>query len=271
MKIPYYHVNAFTASLFHGNPAGVCLLEEWLPDAILQGIAAENNFSETAFIVAENDTFLLRWFTPAVEVDLCGHATLASVAVMFQELGCSEPAIRFKSQSGLLTAARLSKGLIELDFPARPPAACEAPTALLRGLGTAPKAVLKSRDYLAVYESEAVVAGLTPDMAALAQVDALGVIATAPGVSVDFVSRFFAPRAGIPEDPVTGSAHCTLIPYWAQRLSKMKLLARQISKRGGELLCNLRDDRVGIAGHAVIYCRGHLEVDGLETPSHVTS
>lgn len=259
MPFPYYQVDAFTAQPFRGNPAGVCLLREWLPEALLQRIAAENNLSETAFLIPADGGYHLRWFTPVQEVDLCGHATLASAFVLFSELGHPGDTVRFETRSGRLTAVRRAD-LIELDFPSRPPTPCATPAELVRGLGAKPREVLRSRDYVAVFEAEADVAGLAPDMAVLARLDCLGIIATARGREADFVSRFFAPRAGVPEDPVTGSAHCSLIPFWAGRLGKAELFARQISRRGGELFCRLMGERVGIGGRAVIYCRGELEV-----------
>jgi predicted PhzF superfamily epimerase YddE/YHI9 len=261
MRIPYYQVDAFTAEPFRGNPAGVCVLDRWLDDETLQRIAAENNLSETAFFTRNETTFHLRWFTPTVEVDLCGHATLASAFVLFSELGYREPTIRFESRSGLLAATRRGEE-IELDFPARRAAPCALPELLLRALGKAPAEVLKARDYLAVFKAQPEVAALKPNMELLAQLDCLGIIVTAPGLEADFVSRFFAPRAGIPEDPVTGSAHCSLIPFWAERLGKTELFARQISQRGGALRGRLLEERVGIGGQAVIYSRAELEIPG---------
>jgi PhzF family phenazine biosynthesis protein len=261
MRIPYYHVDAFSGSAFHGNPAGVCPLPDWLADDALQSIAAENNLSETAFFVRTGDAYRLRWFTPLVEVDLCGHATLASAFVLFSELNVTSPTVRFHTRSGWLAAARRAD-LIELDFPSRPPRPCSAPTELLRALGHPPREVLKSRDFVAVYGSRAEVAALSPDMALLAQLDCLGVIVTAPGDDSDFVSRFFAPKVGVPEDPVTGSAHASLIPLWAERLRKTELFGRQISRRGGELHCRHLGERVAIGGKAFIYGRGELEVFG---------
>jgi PhzF family phenazine biosynthesis protein len=260
MTIPYYEAAAFTSKPFGGNPAGVCLLPAWLPDTTLQNIAAENNLSETAFLVRRGDDYDLRWFTPETEVDLCGHATLASAFVVFTEAGFRGGTVRFHSQSGLLSVTRAGE-VLELDFPSRPPQPCNAPEALIRGLGKQPSEVLKSRDYLAVFASETEVRALRPDFAALQSVDALGIIATAPGSDCDFVSRFFAPGAGIAEDPVTGSSHCTLIPFWAQRLGKVELFARQVSKRGGELFCRLSGDRVRIGGQAALYLRGQIELD----------
>jgi len=259
MRIPYYEVDAFTNRTFSGNPAGVCVLKEWLPDAMLQNIAAENGLSETAFLTRKDDFFELRWFTPVVEVDLCGHATLASAFVLFSELGHHGERVQFQTRSGRLTASRRGGG-VELDFPSRPPAPCSCPQELADGLHSQPQAVLKSRDYMAVYESEAAVAALAPDMGLLARLACLGVIVTAPGKEAGFVSRFFAPRVGVPEDPVTGSAHCSLIPYWAKRLGKTELFARQLSRRGGELHCRDAGERVIIGGEAVIYCKGEVEV-----------
>jgi len=261
MRLRYYHVDAFTAEPFKGNPAGVCPLEKWLPDETLRRIAAENNLSETAFFIREKDFFHLRWFTPEIEVDLCGHATLATAMVIFSELGQAGPSIEFQTLSGRLAAAKRGN-IIELDFPSRPPSPCSAPEDLVRGLGRTPRETLKSRDYFAVFDSQAEVAALAPDMAALSRLDCLGVIATARGSDADFVSRFFAPRAGIPEDPVTGSSHCSLIPFWAGRLGKSELFARQLSRRGGELYCRNLGERVAIGGQAVIYSRGELDVPG---------
>jgi PhzF family phenazine biosynthesis protein len=259
MRLPYFVVDAFASRPFAGNPAGVCPLEAWLPDSLLHQIAAENNLSETAFFVPEDKDWHLRWFTPAVEVDLCGHATLASAFVLFAELGYTQDRLRFRTKSGWVAAERRGE-LIELDFPAWMPAPTAAPEALVRALGEPPREVLRSRDFLVVYSSQAEVAALAPDMALLEALDSLGIIVTAPGDDADFVSRFFAPRAGIPEDPVTGSAHSTLIPYWATRLGKADLFARQVSPRGGELQCRHLGGRVGIGGRAVIYSRGQLEV-----------
>lgn len=260
MKIPYFEVDAFTSRLFGGNPAGICLLEQWLPDAVMQSIAAENNLSETAFIVPRGPDFVLRWFTPALEIDLAGHPTLASAFVLFNEGNSQEDRIRFHSRSGELAVTRKGE-VLEMDFPSRPAASCAVPKALVRGLGRKPEAVFKARDYLAVFPAEADVRSLQPDFEALRTLDALGIIATAPGGDCDFVSRFFAPAVGVAEDPVTGSAHCTLIPYWSQRLNRTKLLARQISKRGGELFCKQAGRRVLIGGKAVLYLRGEIEIN----------
>ena len=259
MRIPYFHVDAFASEPFHGNPAGVCPLDKWLSDDVLQKIAAEHNLSETAFFAREQEYYRLRWFTPAMEVDLCGHATLASAFVLFSELGFQGDSIRFESRSGTLIASRRGE-LIELDFPSRPPEPCVTPPDLVKALGREPREVLRSRDYFAVFDSQEEVAALTPDFDLLMKMDCLGIIVTARGSDSDFVSRFFAPRAGIDEDPVTGSAHCSLIPFWAARLGKAELFARQISRRGGALWCQHLGDRVGIGGRAVIYGQGKVHV-----------
>jgi PhzF family phenazine biosynthesis protein len=259
MNLPYYEVSAFTMNPFGGNPAGVCPMDSWLPDSVLQNIAANNNLAETAFVVPRGDNFDLRWFTTTIEMDLCGHATLAAAAVLFNERGLKGSNVRFHSRSGLLSVARDGDRLT-LDFPSRPPTITAAPEALIRGLGAKPHSVLKARDYLGTFETEAEIRALNPDFAVLKGLDCMGIIVTAPGTDCDFVSRFFAPGAGVNEDPVTGSAHCTLIPYWAERLGKTKLFARQVSARGGELLCELVGDRVHIGGRATLYLRGEIQI-----------
>jgi PhzF family phenazine biosynthesis protein len=259
MSIPYYEVDAFTSRMFAGNPAGVCLLAGWLADETLQSIAAENNLSETAFIVQRDSVFHLRWFTPAIEVDLCGHATLAAAHVIYLHLRWQATSVRFETRSGVLSVER-KEDLLTLDFPARPATPCEAPRELAEGLGAKPWMTAKARDYLAVFESEEEVRNLKPNSESLMRLDCLGIIATAPGRDCDFISRFFAPRAGIAEDPVTGSAHCTLIPYWSARLGRSRLRARQISRRGGELDCEDRGERVGIGGRAITYLSGFLNL-----------
>jgi PhzF family phenazine biosynthesis protein len=259
MIIPYYEVLAFTNRHFAGNPAGVCVLNEWLPDELLQAIAAENNLPETAFIIEREQYFDLRWLTPTVEVDLCGHATLASAHVIFQHLGHAGEAVRFQSRSGELKVDRVTDRLV-LDFPSQAASECEPPARLVDGLRTQPSVVLKARDYFAVFKREEDVATMNPAFEIIAQLDAQGVIVTAPGNNCDFVSRYFAPQVGIPEDPATGSTHCALIPYWSKRLGKRALHARQLSKRGGELFCEDRGERVGIGGNAVTYVEGKLHV-----------
>lgn len=257
MQLSYFHVDAFASDVFTGNPAGVCLLEEWLSDNLLQSIAAENNLSETAFLVGSGREYQLRWFTPQVEIDLCGHATLASGFVLATQYNNPSPSFTFHSRSGPLEVHRDGE-LFILDFPARPGASLPVLPELTEALGTKPLEVFKARDYLVVLESEEKIRALKPDIAALARLDATGVIVTAPGDKVDFVSRFFAPAVGVPEDPVTGSAHCTLIPYWAERLGKTDMQAFQVSKRGGELRCTMAGDRVRIGGRAVLYMQSTL-------------
>lgn len=259
MEIFIFQVDAFSSAVFAGNPAAVCPLDHWLPDQTLQAIAAENNLAETAFFVPENGGLRLRWFTPACEVDLCGHATLASAHVLFTQLGLRDSLVRFQTKSGELLVTRLHDGKLELDFPSRPPEKVEPHPNLLGALGgPEPTEVLAARDYLVRYRSESEVRALRPTMGALMEIDRFAVIVTAPGDSSDFVSRFFAPAKGIPEDPVTGSAHCTLTPYWAAQLGKTELFARQVSPRGGELLCRLVNDRVRMSGDAVLFLKGTI-------------
>lgn len=257
MKLRQYQVDAFASRLFEGNPAAVCPLEAWLDDAVLQAIAAENNLSETAFFVPRGPGYDLRWFTPATEVDLCGHATLAAAFVLFDLLAHAGPSITFETRSGTLTVRRRSE-LLVMDFPAAAPQPCAVPRALATGLGQDPLEVLVADDYVVVFADEAAIRNLNPDFALLGRLDRRAVCVTAPGDEVDFVSRFFAPRVGINEDPVTGSAHCQLTPYWAVRLGRTRLRARQISRRGGEILCELRGDRVLLAGKAVLYSEGTI-------------
>ncbi|MCL2420270.1 MAG: PhzF family phenazine biosynthesis protein [Defluviitaleaceae bacterium] len=259
----YHVIDVFAAQQFKGNPAGVCLLDEWLPDDVLQNIAMENNLSETAFVVKRSGYYDLRWFTPTVEVDLCGHATLASAFVVFE--GIAENQLSFKTQSGMLGVAR-DGDMYCLDFPAWPVEPCPAYQAFEKGLGVKLVGAYKSKDYLVEVESEAVLRSIKPDFAALKQVkeeacldtDVLGIIVTAQGNDCDFVSRFFAPNAGVDEDPVTGRAHCSLTPFWSRRLGKPKLHARQLSQRGGVLLCEDRGERVTIGGKAVRYLKGEI-------------
>jgi PhzF family phenazine biosynthesis protein len=259
MKLPIFQVDAFADRLFSGNPAAVVVLSKWLPDEVLQAIARENNQSETAFVIPGDEIMDLRWFTPAVEVDLCGHATLATAHVMFRQGYATGPAVVFRSSAGFLTVSRERDRLV-LDFPARPATRIERDPSVAAALGAPPVELLRARDLLAVFESQGQVERLRPNLAAVANLDAFAVIVSAPGETCDFVSRFFAPSAGVPEDPVTGSAHCTLVPYWSERLGKRTLRARQVSRRGGELFCEHRGERVIIAGQAVEYLRGEIEV-----------
>ena len=255
-----YQVDAFTSRVFAGNPAAVVPLDAWLPDTVMQSIAIENNLSETAFFIPEEDGFHLRWFTPATEVDLCGHATLASAYVLFNLLGFEGDKIRFNTREGNLYVERRSDGELEMDFPSKMPVKCEAPRALFRVLGIEPVEVFINEDYLVLLDSEAEVLAIKPDFKRMADIDTRGIIVTAPGDEVDFVSRFFAPRFGIDEDPVTGSAHCVLTPFWAARLAKTSMSARQISKRVGELKCSLKGSRIAIAGHAVKYMQAEIDI-----------
>lgn len=273
MKLPLYWIDAFAEKVFSGNPAAVVPLPAWPEAALMQRIAYENGLAETAFFVRTGaDRFHLRWFTPELEMDLCGHATLATAFAIFHHLGQSGDRIVFDSRSGPLAVLRRPDGRLELDFPARPPSPvppAAMPPTLLPGLGLAPQWIGKARDFLCVYASVTDVLALKPDFAALNQINVIGIIVTAPGGDgVDFVSRFFAPNCGVPEDPVTGSAHCTLVPYWAERLGRSQLHARQVSARGGDLLCELvpaaatgqASDRVRMAGHAVLYLRGEISL-----------
>ena len=264
MKIDLYQIDAFANQLFKGNPAAVCPLDTWLDDALLQQIAIENNLSETAFFVKlPNNTYHLRWFTPEFEIDLCGHATLATAFVLFEELGYSEKEIKFKTISGELTVKKVGD-LFELNFPSRPPVKSDLPSIISEGLNIQPKEIWKSRDYLLLYESEEDIRNIAPNIAIINQIniDPGGIIVTAKSdfQEVDFVSRLFSPQASIFEDPVTGSAHCTLIPFWSERLNKTKMKALQLSKRGGELFCELHGDRVSISGNAVKYLKGAIEI-----------
>lgn len=262
MRVPIYQVDAFATGPFTGNPAAVCPLEGWLADATLQAIAEENNLSETAFLVPRGAAYELRWFTPRTEVDLCGHATLASAHVVLNRLQPGAGAVRFLSQSGELRVKAVGEDLLELDFPSRPPRPVAAPPGgWARALGDRPLEFLEwERDVVAVFESETRIRELRPEFGELERLGPFAFCCTAPGDEVDFVSRFFCPAFGILEDPVTGSAHCALTPYWAQRTGKARLRARQLSRRGGELHCEDRGERVAIAGRARLYLEGAIEV-----------
>ena len=258
MELPLYIIDAFTEKPFGGNPAAVCPLPEWIEDNQMQAIAAENNLSETAFFVPVDSGFKLRWFTPKVEVSICGHATLASAFVLFRHLDYREEEISFQTGSGELKVKRRGD-LLVMDFPARTPIPADPPELLVRGLGKTPSEVLTAENtYMCVFKMEEQVAELKPDLRVIEQLDLARVIVTAPGNKADFVSRFFAPRVGIPEDPVTGSAHCTLIPYWAQKLGKREMSAVQLSKRQGQLYCKHMGERVDIAGKALTYSVGSI-------------
>jgi PhzF family phenazine biosynthesis protein len=263
MKLPIYQVDAFTGRLFAGNPAAVVFPGAELASETMQSIAAENNVSETAFVVAAGKSFQIRWFTPTVEVDLCGHATLAAAHVIFNHLSHSDSIVyivSFSSKSGPLRV-RKDGEVLYLDFPVDALQKVEPPESLISGLGIKPKEIYKGRDdYLAIFENEDAILSLDPDMAVLSKVPSRGVIVTSPGREVDFVSRFFAPQSGIPEDPVTGSAHTTLTPYWSGKLAKQELRARQLSRRGGELVCKDLGSRIEIGGRAVTHLVGEISL-----------
>jgi PhzF family phenazine biosynthesis protein len=264
VELKIFQIDAFAERRFAGNPAAVVPLERWLPDATMQAIAAENNLAETAFFLREKgpdgSDFHLRWFTPAIEIDLCGHATLASGYVISTHLEPGRTRMSFRSRSGVLGLERRGD-LYALDFPAYPPEAVAMPAGVEKALGRKPAKMLAAKQWLAVYESEADVAALKPDMAAILALGRDGVIVTAPGRSSDYVCRYFAPHAGIPEDPATGSAQCVIMPYWAERLGKTKLTGRQISSRVGSFQCELKGSRVDIAGRCVAYLEGRIHVD----------
>lgn len=260
MKLRQYQIDAFSDRLFAGNPAAVVALPAWLEDRQLQAIATENNLSETAFYVPGASGYALRWFTPAAEVDLCGHATLATAHVLFQHEAVSAAHVTFTTRSGTLTVARAGEQLA-MRFPARSPVPCRAPDALLRALGEPPAQVLAADDYVVVYAAAPTVRALAPDMHLLRQVGLRGVAVTAPGETADFVSRFFAPKLDVPEDPVTGSAHCELAPYWGERLHKETMQALQCSPRGGRVDCRLSGEHVVLSGRAVTFMTGTIHVD----------
>jgi len=260
MRIQIFQADAFASSLFKGNPAAVVPLKQWLTDELMQQIALENNLSETAFFIPEGDHFHIRWFTPKAEVKLCGHATLATAHVIFNELGFQDELIQFNSKSGILTVKKIGDKL-QLDFPADFAQSVEPIPVFAEAFGTHPLATFKGRtDYLLLFDSEETIQEFQPDISLLLSTNARGIMVTAKGNEVDFVSRFFAPAVGVNEDPVTGSAHTTLIPFWANRLNKTEMTALQLSSRGGQLWCTLSGDRVLIAGKAVTYLRGEIDV-----------
>jgi PhzF family phenazine biosynthesis protein len=259
VMIALYQVDAFTDKIFGGNPAAVCPLKEWLPSQTMQAIARENNLSETAFFVINDREIELRWFTPTTEVNLCGHATLAVAHVVYNHLNYQGTNLRFLTKSGILSVSK-TVDLLTLDFPALPPRQCDCSPLITEALGRNPLEVWQSEDYLVLFEDEKTIGEIKPNMELLKELDRRGVIVTAKADRDDFVSRFFAPKLGIPEDPVTGSAHCTLIPYWSQKLGKTKFVARQISSRGGTILGELKDDRALLSGRAVTYLQGLIEI-----------
>ncbi len=265
MNLPIYQVDAFADRLFTGNPAAVCPLQGWLDDWQMQAIAAENNLAETAFFVPQGKGFQIRWFTPALEVDLCGHATLAAAHILFTELGFAEDIIEFHSRSGLLTVTR-DQDRLTMDFPAEPALATQTPPNMEGALGYLPSEVLFNQDYLCVFDEETIIRDMQPDFAALSHFDARGIIVTAPAEKYDFICRFFAPQVGINEDPVTGSAFTKLAPYWSRRLDKEQLFAHQASKRGGDVWCEVdeaKQGRIVISGSAVTFMRGTMNLGDL--------
>ncbi len=260
MKIPLYQIDAFASKLFEGNPAAVCPLDKWLPDEIMQSIAAENNLSETAFFVPRGNGFHIRWFTPASEVDLCGHATLAAAYILFNTLGYKKDKIEFDSKSGILTVTKDNEWLI-MDFPAQPPVSCDIPEEIIKAFNIEPINCLKSEDFIVVFEREIDIESAHPDFGQLIKLDLRGVIITAKSSRYDFVARFFAPKYGIPEDPVTGSAYTQLAPYWVSKIGPKRFSVKQMSSRGGELTCEIVDDRVIISGKALKYLEGKINIE----------
>lgn len=257
MVIPVYHIDAFADKKFQGNPAAVCILQSWLPDRVMQLIAQEHNLAETAFCVPYGSVWQLRWFTPEQEIDLCGHATLATAYVLLEQYGISGCQVTFHTQSGELVVLR--KGTFySMALPVRRGKSCEIPKTVADALGVQPVQALRARDLVLVFQTQREVEQMAPDFTRLAQTKEFGIIVTAPGTGTDFVSRYFAPGCSLPEDPVTGSAHCTLVPYWAQRLGKTNLTARQLSKRGGSLWCRLEQESVYVSGKAILYSRGDI-------------
>jgi len=262
MKLTLYQVDAFTEKLFSGNPAAVCVLNSWLGDEIMQQIAMENNLAETAFLVKNPKHYEIRWFTPELEVDLCGHATLASAHVLFQFFEKDVARLDFHSpRSGALNVEKSDDGFLTLNFPRDETTEVAEVKEITKAIGAEPiKTIQGKTDYLLIYGSQKEIEKITPNFHLLDQLNCRGIIVSAPGEGVDFVSRFFAPQCGIPEDPVTGSAHTTLTPYWSQVLGKTKMTAKQLSPRGGNLICEYLGPRVKIAGKAVLYMKGEVEL-----------
>lgn len=260
MKLRLLQIDTFTDTVLGGNPAAVCPLDSWLDEPTMQAIAAENNLSETAFFVPKGDGYELRWFTPNVEVDLCGHATLAAAFVVFEDLRPDAKRIDFATKSGRLSVVREGADLV-MNFPAQPAATIQTPELLLRALGNAPIEVLAGADYVAVFENATTVAQLRPDLGLLMQLDRRGVVATAPGDDVDYVLRFFAPKNAVPEDPVSGNVQTALAPYWSGKLGKPRMAVRQLSARGGAMVCENHGERISIAGRAVRYMDATISVE----------
>tara|TARA_B100000965_G_scaffold355190_1_gene332385 strand:- start:1636 stop:2418 length:783 start_codon:yes stop_codon:yes gene_type:complete len=260
VKIPIYQVDAFTSELFKGNPAAVCPLNEWLPDQIMQNIAKENNLSETAFYIEDNNTFHIRWFTPKAEIDLAGHPTLAASHIIMTEIKSRIMNLKFKTKIGDTLSVSINKNLYFMDFPSRPPKKVDNNEILCEALGKKPKELLAYRDLIAVFDNQDAIISLNPDIEKLKKLNYPSVVVTALGDNSDFVSRNFAPKLGIPEDPVTGSSHCELIPYWSRILNKKEMIAHQLSERGGKIYCRLKDNRVSLGGEAITFLRGEIEI-----------
>ena len=260
MKIPIYQVDAFTSKIFKGNPAAVCPLKEWLPDKIMQHIAMENNLSETAFFIEESDIFHIRWFTPKTELDLAGHPTLASAHILINEYKKNYKSLIFKTKIGDTLNVSINKNLYLMNFPSRPPKIVEDTRDIYEALGKKPVELLAHRDLVAVFDNQNDILSINPDLEKLKKLDYPSVVVTALGDDSDFVSRNFAPKLGIPEDPVTGSSHCELIPYWSKKLNKKDMIALQISERGGKIYCTDKNDRVIIGGEAVTFFRGEIDL-----------
>ena len=261
-KIKIYQVDAFTNNLFSGNPAAVCLLDNWLPDEVMQSIALENNLSETAFLINKKDKFFLRWFTPKVEIDLCGHATLASAHIVYSEMNYKSDTVKFYIKSGDILSVNRNHNLLTMNFPAyKPSIVDQSLDELFEAFGVRPSLFLYCKYGLAIFNNEEEIKNIKPNFNAIEKLSYDGIIVTAPGGNVDFVSRFFGPKLGIPEDPVTGGAHCELIPYWSRRLNKQNMIAKQLSKRGGLIHCSYLGDRVTIGGNATTYMKGELFLD----------
>ena len=258
MRIPIYQIDAFSSHPFKGNPAAVCPLEEWLPDEVMQSIAMENNLSETAFFVKNEDQYDIRWFAPKIEIDLAGHPTLATAHVIFNEMNHQGDSIIFNSKIGDTLDITRNKDIISMNFPSRPPKKIYKKELIEEAIGAEVEEFYENRDGLAVVANEEIVTNLSPSMDKISKINYIDLIVTSRGENVDFVSRFFAPQIGVPEDPVTGSAHCELIPLWAEKLNKNKLIAKQLSSRGGTLYCEYLNDRVIIGGEAVTVLSGEL-------------
>ena len=260
MKIPIYQVDAFASEIFKGNPAAVCPLKEWLPDQVMQNIAMENNLSETAFFIEDSDIFHIRWFTPKAELDLAGHPTLASAHILINEYKKNNRSLIFKTKIGDTLNVSVNKDLYLMNFPSRPPKVVSETSNIVEALGIKPIELLAHRDLIAVFKTQEDILSINPDIGKLLKLDYPSVVVTAVGDNSDFVSRNFAPKLGIPEDPVTGSSHCELIPYWSRKLNKKQMIAIQISERGGKIHCTDNNKRVYIGGEAVTFFRGEIDL-----------